>query len=140
MRPVFVCTLAALLQVSLISAAEPVETPARWDGRVQDRALQKLAPESGVIADAKSWKTLWETWRSGEKLPPIEFQKDIVVVGVVSGPNRVLLRPTLAENGDLRFIVAGTRMAGPGFGYALVKVLNRGNPATVEMIVRAVGR
>jgi hypothetical protein len=47
-------------------------------------------------------------------------------VGTVSGPNRVLLAPRLAEDGDLRFLVAGTKMAGPGFGYALVKVSREG--------------
>ncbi len=137
-------TAILLLESTLISAAEPVETTGRWDGKVEDRSLQKAAPSSGVIANSGSWKAMWETWRPGEQAPPVDFDKEIVVVGVVSGPNRVLLRPMLGEGGDLRFVVGGTMMAGPGFGYALVKISREGvktvNGKPISNLIEAKGK
>ncbi len=126
MRTVPTFVVAVLLQSAYLFAAEPVTTTGRWDGVVKDRSLQNAAPAHGTLADSASWKSLWEVWRPNQEVPQVDFAKEIVVVGVVSGPNRVLLRPMLAKGGDLRFIVAGTKMAGPGFGYALVKVSREG--------------
>jgi len=126
MRTVLSAVTAALLQSVFLFAAEPVKTTDRWDGVVKDSSLQETAPANGVIADSTSWRSLWEAWRPNQEVPQVDFDKEIVVVGVVNGPNRVLLKPMLAEGGDLRFLVAGTKMAGPGFGYALVKVSREG--------------
>ena len=126
MRPVLTLVPAVLLQSAFLSAAEPVNTTGRWDGVVRDRSLQTAAPTNGLVTDWPSWKSLWKTWRPNQELPKVDFDKEVVIVGVVTGPNRVLLRPTLSEGGDLRFVVAGTEMAGPGFGYALVKVGREG--------------
>ena len=126
MRIVLTVVTAVLLQSACLFAAESVNTTGRWYGVVEDPSLQEAAPANGVVADPESWKSLWETWRPDQELPQVDFDKEIVVVGVVPGPNRVLLRPVLAEAGDLRFVVAGTKMAGPGFGYALVKVSRDG--------------
>ena len=126
MRYVLTFMMAVLIQSAFLSAAEPVKITARWDGKVKDPSLQKVAPMNGVIADSGSWRKLWETWKTDKEVPSVDFGTEIIVVGVVSGPNGVLLRPVLDEGGDLRFVVGGTRMAGPGFGYALVKVSRDG--------------
>jgi hypothetical protein len=56
----------------------------------------------------------------------VNFEKSLVLVATVPGPNRVLVRPQLEENGNVRFMAAGTRIGGPGFGYALVQVPRAG--------------
>jgi hypothetical protein len=126
MRTVLAALTAVLLSSTTLFAAELVNPTGRWDGVVKDSARKELAPSHGFVADSASWKSLWQKWRPNQEVPQVNFDKEIVVVGVVSGPNRVLLRPMLSEGGDLRFLVAGTRMAGPGFGYALVKVSREG--------------
>jgi hypothetical protein len=117
---------------SLPAAAQP--TTNTWSGILPDESLRKLAPAAGYVADARSWSRLWAAWRPDEKLPRLDFSKQLVLVGTVPGPNNVLLRPMMDSKGALRFIVGGTRKAGPGFGYKLlaigrtgVKTIN-GNP------------
>jgi hypothetical protein len=126
MRTVLTVVMAVLLQSVCVFAAEPADTTDRWDGVVKDRPLQKAAPTNGIITKSASWKSVWQAWRPNQEVPQVDFETEIVVVGVVPGPNRVLLKPVLAEGGDLQFVVAGTRMAGPGFGYALEKVSREG--------------
>ena len=121
----------ALLFVAFLSAvtcaADPVVEPTgMWSGKVRDASLQRLAPRSGYIADAKTWKQLWTRWQPGQKLPQIDFANELVLVGTVPGPNLVMMQPTISADGRVNFIVAGTRMAGPGFGYKLIKISRKG--------------
>jgi hypothetical protein len=144
MRTVLTVVVAVLLQSAYLLAAEPVNTTGRWDGVVKDRSLQDAAPANGILAASASWKSLWEAWRPNQDVPQVEFDKEIVLVGVVFGPNRVLLRPMLAEGGDLRFVVGGTKMAGPGFGYALAKISREGvkmvNGKPISNLIEAKGK
>ena len=114
--------LTALLSAITFAAAPVVEPTGTWSGKVKDNALSKLAPASGFIATVETWKGLWTAWRPGEDLPEVDFAKELVLVGTVSGPNLVMMRPTIDEKGDVKFIVGGTKMAGPGFGYKLIKI------------------
>lgn len=116
----------ALLLCTTLLAAGPVEPSARWSGKPRDEMLKKLAPAEGYLADAEAFDKVWKGWRPGEETPKIDFTKDLVVVGVVSGPNNVLMRPTLDEAGELKFIVAGTKIGGPGFGYLLLQIPREG--------------
>lgn len=116
---------AILLVVALLAAA-PVEPPARWNGMIADETLQKLAPADSFLADAESLAKVWKAWRPKDEVPTVDFTKEIIVVGVVPGPNTVLMRPSLDDQGDLRFVVAGTKKGGPGFGYLLLKVSREG--------------
>ncbi|EAQ80158.1 hypothetical protein [Blastopirellula marina] len=96
-----------------------------WSGKTPNNSLKSLAPESGFVTATEQWKKLWTAWRPGEELPKIDFTQQIVLVGVVDGPNQVMLRPTMQIE-EIRFVTAGTRMAGPGFGYKLVAVNKAG--------------
>ena len=58
MRYVLTFMTAVLIQSAFVSAAEPVKITARWDGKVKDPSLQKVAPMNGVIADSGSWRKL----------------------------------------------------------------------------------
>ncbi len=117
---------AAILLLSTLLAATPVEPTARWNGMIADESLQKLAPAEGFLLDAKSLAKVWKAWRPKEEVPTVDFMKELVVVGVVPGPNSVLMRPALDENGDLQFIFAGTKKGGPGFGYLMLKISREG--------------
>lgn len=116
-----ICLMAILSSVSF--AAPPVVEPTRtWSGKIKDESLRRLDPDSGFIADADTWKKLWTAWRPDEELPEVDFNKELILVGTVPGPNEVVLRPTLTGGGNVKLIVFGTEIAGPGFGYKLIKV------------------
>ncbi len=117
---------AAIFLLSSLLAATPVEPTARWNGMIADDSLQKLAPAEGFLVDAKSLAKVWKAWRPKDEVPTVDFTKEIIVVGVVPGPNSVLMRPSLDEKGNLQLIVAGTRKGGSGFGYLLLKVSREG--------------
>lgn len=121
-RPAVTLAVMALLSAITSAAAPVVESTGTWSGKVKDNALSKLDPASGFITTAETWKRLWTAWRPGEDLPEIDFATELVLVGTVSGPNLVMMRPTLDEKGDVKFIVGGTKMAGPGFGYKLISI------------------
>lgn len=110
---------------SLAVAADPapvVEPTATWSGKIEDKSLRKLAPKSGFIADEQTWKKLWTAWRPEEELSKVDFAKELILVGTVSGPNLVIMRPTIDDEGNVKYVVGGTKIGGPGFGYKLVKI------------------
>lgn len=122
-----ICFLVAMS--SLGFAADPasvVEPTGMWSGKIKDESLRKLAPKSGFIADADTWKKLWTTWRPDEELPKVDFAKELILVGTVPGPNLVIMRPTIDDEGNVKFIAGGTKIGGPGFGYKLVKIAKEG--------------
>lgn len=112
-------------------AADPVTPTGTWAGKIRNNSLRKHAPKSGFIADAAAWKGLWKAWQPKQKLPEVDFKKELVLVATVSGPNLVLLRPTIDDKGNVRYVVAGTKIGGPGFGYKLVKI-SRENVKTIN--------
>jgi len=123
-RTLLIVCLASLLSSSAF--AERVKPVDVWSGKIRDDSLRKLAPRSGFIADAGTWKKLWTAWRPDQKGPEVDFDKELVLVGTVPGPNLVLMRPTLSDDGNLRYILAGTKIAGPGFGYKLLRISSAG--------------
>lgn len=120
-----VCCLLTLLAFPAF-AAEPVELTELGSGTIKEKAKRKLAPASGFITSAESWKKLRSAWSPGEELPKVDFNKELILLGTVPGPNRVLMRPALDDQGDVKFRVAGTRIGGPGFGYKFVKIAKAG--------------
>lgn len=118
--------LAIMFLISLTASGNSAEPRDLATGKVPDEALQKMAPENGFITDAATFEKLWKAWRPEEKTPKVDFEQDFVIVGTVDGPNLVILRPALEEDGNVKYVAAGTRMAGPGFGYRLVKMSREG--------------
>jgi hypothetical protein len=112
--------------LTLVTATGPVEVVERWDGIVADEALKIFVIPGDFIVDETNFAATWKGWRAGEPVPTVDFARHLILVGVVPGPNRVLLEPTLDERGDVAFTVGGTKKAGPGFGYALVKIARTG--------------
>ena len=117
---------AAIVLLLTLLAATPVEPTARWQGMVDDDSIRKFAPEEGFLANAKSLEKVWKAWRPNEGVPTVDFSKEIILVGIVGGPNRVQIQPSLDKKGDLQFVVLGTLVDGPGFGYLFLKVSREG--------------
>ena len=115
------CCLWAYLSTVTLAATE-VESSGAWTGKIRDPSLRKLAPESGFVADAETWKKIWLAWRPGEKLPEVDFATELILVATVPGPNLVRLRPTRDETGNVAFVVVGTKIGGPGCCYKLLKI------------------
>jgi RNA polymerase sigma factor (sigma-70 family) len=58
-----------------------------WDGIIPNRNLVKESPPDGFVVEAESWAKVWKAWRSKEKLPAIDFDKQIALILTVPGPN-----------------------------------------------------
>ncbi|MEW4455752.1 hypothetical protein AB1L30_24000 [Bremerella sp. JC817] len=119
MRLVLLTLGFLLVMVSALSAAEPENVAS---GKIQNNDALKQVPKSGIVTDQATFEKLWKAFRGEEALPDIDFEKKLVLVGTVDGPNLVMLNPKLEADGNLKYVVGGTRMAGPGFGYRMVAV------------------
>ena len=116
----------ALLPSLTFAAAPVVEPTGMWSGKIKDESLRNLAPEAGYIADAETWEKLWTAWQRRKELPKVDFAKELILVGTVSGPNLVIMQPTIDDKGAVKFLVGGTKIGGPGFGYKLIKMVRDG--------------
>ncbi|MBX3440526.1 MAG: hypothetical protein KF861_23755 [Planctomycetaceae bacterium] len=127
-RSFVIASLAIFLQFagSAFAADPAVEAIQTWSGKIRDETLKKHAPESGFISDAKAWDRLYRAWRPDEDVPDLNFEETLVLVGTVPGPNLVLMTPTMNAEADVQFVVGGTRIGGPGFGYKLISVARQG--------------
>jgi len=128
LRPVTLvcCCLVSSLTIVAQAAPTTIETLDMWSGQVNDIALRKLAPSTGFITDPTHWQKLCKTWQPDVKVPGVDFGKQLVLVGTVPGPNRVIMRPAVDEKGNVTFLVAGTKRGGPGFGYKLILISRQG--------------
>src|SRR5262245_26988930 len=107
--------LLALFALPLALLAAPIKPNREWKGSVADESLQKEAPKSGVITNAKDFEKLWKAWKIEGKVPEVNFAKE--VVGVTTSRGSVLnLNANLDDkSGDLRLAGLGTRDLRPGF-------------------------
>ena len=88
----------------------PIKAEQSWDGEIKIE-LRKDAPKDGFVADKDAWAKLWKTYRGDEKLPDVDFTKELVLVAVNSDPNRISLGASLDKNGDVRVLVTSTLVA-----------------------------
>ena len=105
-----------------LASSSTVAAQDDWSGTVTDADLQRLAPSTGFIDNTETWQTIWSSWRPTERLPKVDFDQVLVIVGTVPGPNRVIMNPKANAQGEVNFVVGGTRIAGPGFGYKFVRI------------------
>lgn len=74
-----------LVQALVQADVQPVKFVKQWKGKfVQrtDEPLMSEAPKSGYLANEKAWAKLWKAWRGKEELPKVDFEKQLVLVGV----------------------------------------------------------
>lgn len=97
-------------------------------GSVSDASLQKNCPE--FVADAVDMNALWQSLKIKEKIPEIDFSKQIVLVSTTVG-SVMNLTVTLDEKGDMKTIGMSSMDFGEGFRY-LMQVVSREGVKTIN--------
>jgi hypothetical protein len=93
---------ALLVLVSPLSAADkPVKLTKTWEGE-QDLKIREKAPKNGYVADKESWEKLWKDFRGEEKMPVVDFTKELVIIACNNDPNSIGIMVSLDEKGDLK--------------------------------------
>ena len=108
-----------------MAAPPPLKATNTWMGSVDDEKLAKEMPENGVITNAKDFEKLVKAWKVAEKVPEVNFDKEIVLVATTDG-SRLTLNASLDEKGDLKALGLGTRDLRPGFRYVIISVPKEG--------------
>jgi hypothetical protein len=121
-------SLAAVMFLAVAGFAAdpmPLKPTNTWTCSVEDRKLAKEMPENGVITNAKDFEKLVKAWKVAEKVPEVNFDKEIVLVAKTEG-SILKLNPSLDENGDLKNLGFASRDLVPGFRYVIVCVPKEG--------------
>jgi hypothetical protein len=122
--------VALLLAPTIRGEAKNVTLTQKWSGSVADEGLQKGAPENSCITNAKKFAKLWKAWKIGDKMPKVDFKKEMLILAVTSG-SRLDLSARLSDKGDLQILGIATADFGPGFRY-VVGVVSRDGVKTVD--------
>jgi hypothetical protein len=124
--------MALLCFVGIAARAADLEILQQWSGVIHDDGLKARSPASHAIVDKAAWEKLWNEWRGAQAIPPVDFQKELVLVALVDGPNQGGVgKLTIDAQGNVQILAFSTRMAGPGFGYILLRV-NKAGIKSVE--------
>jgi hypothetical protein len=111
------------LTIRAVAEKQPVRRSKEWSGSVEDEKLAKDAP--ACITSAKALEKLWTGWKLTDKMPDIDFKKELVVVSTTTG-SRLRLALALNDKGDLQVRGIATLDFRPGFRYVLATVSNEG--------------
>jgi len=106
----------ALLTPALLAEKKAVTPSKEFKGSVEDENLVKDAPL--VITSGKSLEKLWKSWKIADKMPEVDFAKELVVVTTTRG-SQLRLFATLDDNGDLAVGGLDTKDLRPGFRYVI---------------------
>lgn len=119
--------LAALAFVAFAATADEKNPPkemkviAKFAGSVDDNKAE--APKEPVITSAKDLKALWDAWKLTDKMPKVNFDKELVIVSTTKG-SRLNVNIKRDEKGDLTIQAVSTRDLRPGLRY-LIQVIER---------------
>ena len=108
-----------------MAAPTPLKATNTWMGSVDDEKLAKEMPDNGVITNAKDFEKLVKAWKVADKVPDVNFDKEIVLVAKTQG-SKLTLGAALDEKGDLKALGLGTRDVRPGFRYVIISVPQEG--------------
>jgi hypothetical protein len=108
-----------------VAAPTPLKATNTWMGSIDDEKLAKEMPENGVITNAKDFEKLVKAWKVAEKVPEVNFDKEIILVAKTVG-SKLTLKALLDEKGDLKALGLGTRDLRPGFRYVIISVPKEG--------------
>jgi hypothetical protein len=89
---------------------KPIKVEKTWEGEVKIE-LRKEAPETGYLADEGAWAKLWKAYRGEEKMPEVDFDKELILVAVNTDPNRISISPEVDAKGDLKVTSTRTLIA-----------------------------
>ena len=113
----------ALATNAIAEERKPLETLKEWRGDNPNEALSKEAPK--YIVNSKDLEKLWKTWDIKEKLPKIDFSKELLLIETTRG-SRLNLKATLDEKGNIQALGLATRDLRPGFRYVMITVSKTG--------------
>ena len=113
----------ALATNAIAEERKPLETLKEWRGDNPNEALSKDTPK--YIVNSKDLEKLWKTWDIKEKLPEIDFSKELLLIETTRG-SRLNLKATLDEKGNIQALGLATRDLRPGFRYVMITVSKTG--------------
>jgi hypothetical protein len=122
-------SLTALVLVAWLTPAvhaekKKVASTKEWTGAVADEKLAKDAPE--VITSKKALETLWKDWGITDKMPEVDFTKELVLVSTTRGSKLNVSLMLDPDKGDLQVLGIATRDLRPGFRYVIVTAPKEG--------------
>jgi hypothetical protein len=125
---VWLAGLAALALVGLIVPAvhaekKQVKLTNEWTGSVEDEKLLKDAP--ACVTSKKGLENLWKAWKISDKMPEVDFDKEIVVISTTRG-SKLKAAANLDEKGNLQVLGVATQDLRPGFRYVIATVSKEG--------------
>jgi hypothetical protein len=121
-------SLAAVLFLAAgvaVAAPTPLKATNTWMGSIDDEKLAKEMPDNGVVTNAKDFEKLVKGWKVADKVPDVNFDKEIVLVAKTVG-SKLTLSASLDDKGDLKALGLATRDLRPGFRYVIISVPREG--------------
>jgi hypothetical protein len=112
-----------LFTADALAQRKAVKPSKEWTGSVQDESLAKDAP--ACITSAKGLEKLWKAWKLADKVPEVDFTKEIVILNTTRG-SKLKLGAALDEKGNLMVGGLGTLDLAPGFRYVIATVSKEG--------------
>jgi hypothetical protein len=127
MRTLTTAILSGLVLTMLVGSliaqedkGKVIKPEREWVEVINDEKLSKESPKDGIIVDAKAFEKLWKAWRKDEKVPKIDFDKNLVVITLsLGGPNKPGCTATLYKDGNLKIEAMSTLIGGDAFGYSI---------------------
>ena len=121
-----VAALAAVVLFTSDALAQKtaVKPSKEWTGSVDDEALEKDAP--ACVTSAKGLEKLWKAWKIADKVPEVDFTKEIVILTTTRGSKLRLGAALDDKKGDLMVGGLGTQDLRPGFRYVIAAVSKEG--------------
>lgn len=101
----------------------PVEVLREWRGRV---GLERSVRSVPFVPDAGALKALWEELGVAGPVPPVDFERHLLLVGVVRSGLVMCMGPVLDDRGDLKANVVATPDQPSFRSYALCLVERAG--------------
>ena len=120
-----VAALAAVVLFTSDALAQKtaVKPSKEWTGSVDDEALEKDAP--ACVTSAKGLEKLWKAWKIADKVPEVDFAKEVVILSTTRG-SKLRLAAALDEKGNLMVGGLGTQDLAPGFRFVIATVSKEG--------------
>lgn len=98
-------------------AVQPLQV---WQGRLPHGADPASAASGRLIADAREWRTLWSGLRGAERLPAVNFDRDIIVLATLDRSNFARLNLLRGPGGRIHLVCAD-RLPGNGVCYVFAR-------------------